>query len=188
MAGEATRHGPALDATSPARSTPRAPRARPQCHVHETQADAYPPSPSAPIRLHRLTANNTLAAVGYRCPPVDGDRRSAQPQTVPSRRSPRCGAPAGRRKRDQHHHRPRFLPAARAAARPVVAGDRRPAPPQTAPRAQPVALAFGERESNKTVVNQSRCPMVMPTSQLGWWKISSVVGPCSAVGYVNKGI
>ena len=121
MAGEATRHGPALDAASPARSTPRAPRARPQCHVHETQADAYPPSPSAPVRLHRLTANNTPAAVGYRCPPVDGDRRSAPPQTAPSRCCPRCGAPAGRRKRDQHHRRPRFLSAAR---RSPETGDR----------------------------------------------------------------
>ena len=188
MAGEAMGHGPALDAASPAQSTPRASHAQPQGHVHETQADAYPPSPSAPVHLHRLTANNTLAAVGYRCPPVDRDRRSAPPQTAPSRRCPRCGAPAGRWKRDQHHRRLHFLPAAHAAARPPVAGDRRPAPPQTAPRAQPVALGFGERESNKTVVNQSRCPMVMPTSQLGWWKISWVVGPCSAVGYVNKGI
>jgi len=188
MAGEATRHGPALDTVSPARSTPRAPRARPQCHIHETRADAYPPSPSAPLRLHRLTANNAPAAVGYRYLPVDGDRRLAPPQTAPSRHCPRCGALAGRRKRDQHHRRPRFLPAACAAVCPPVAGDRRPAPPQTAPRAQPVALAFGERESDKTVVNQSRCPMVMPTYQLGWWKISWVVGPCSAVGYVNKGI
>ena len=64
MAGEATRHSPVLDAASPARSTPRAPRARPQCHVHETQTDAYPPSPSAPVRLHRLTANNSPATTG----------------------------------------------------------------------------------------------------------------------------
>jgi len=171
------------------RSTPRAPRDR----RHEPRSlDLNATSTRhklMPTRLlRRLTANNTPAAVGYRCPPVDGDKRSAPPQTAPSRRCPRCGAPAGRRKRDQHHRRPHFLPAARAAARPPVAGDRRPAPPQTAPRAQPVALGFGERESDKTVVNQSRCPMVMPTSQLGWWKISSVVGPCSAVGYVNKGI
>jgi hypothetical protein len=28
----------------------------------------------------------------------------------------------------------------------------------------------------------------VPDGELGWWKISWVVGPCSVIGYVNKGI
>jgi hypothetical protein len=120
-----------LDAANPAPLTQRAPRARPQHHVHEARANAYPPSPPAPVHLHRLTANNTPAAAGYRCSPVEGDRRPAPPQTAPSLRYPRCGVPASRRNRDQHHRKPCRLPAACAAARPPVVRNRRPAPLQT---------------------------------------------------------
>ena len=153
------------------RSTPRAPRDR--CHeprALDINATSTRHELTPTCLLHRPLSVFTVSPLTTRR--LATDCAVSPPQTAPSRRCPRCGAPAGRRKRDQHHRRPRFLPAARAAARPPVAGDRRPAPPQTAPRAQPVAFAFGERESDKTVVNQSRCPMVMPTCQLGWWKIN----------------
>jgi len=145
------------------RSTPRAPRAR----RHEPRALDL----SATSTRHKLTPTRLL-------------RRPLSVFTVSplTTRLPRSATAARRSTEtgDRHHRRLRRLAADHAAARPPVdgketsttadrafsplpAGRRRQetAPPQTAPRTQPVAFAFGERESDETVVNQSRCPMVM---------------------------